>query len=68
MSPFILFLFVHHDPMDPYNQYSRAHNQGYLNGNDYNDNFSEIEGLKKRERGKKGGGYYQVLLFVHYEK
>ncbi|KAI9250189.1 Sec8 exocyst complex component-specific domain-containing protein [Phascolomyces articulosus] len=31
--------------MDPYNQYSRAHNQGYLNGNDYNDNFSEIEAV-----------------------
>ncbi|KAI7857397.1 Sec8 exocyst complex component-specific domain-containing protein [Circinella umbellata] len=31
--------------MDPYNQYPRAHNQGYTNGNDYNDNFSEIEAV-----------------------
>ena len=54
--------------MDPYNQYSRAHSQGDLNGNDYNDNFSEIEGLKKRERGKKRGESCCCSLFIMKNK
>ncbi|KAI9491703.1 Sec8 exocyst complex component-specific domain-containing protein [Zychaea mexicana] len=31
--------------MDPYSQYPPTRNHGYLNGNDLNDNFSEIEAV-----------------------